>query len=236
MGNANNKGPIPPPSSKPPPQGMVKRLQEDITCSICLDILEDPVSIECGHNFCRGCLAAHWSGVSAWGSQCPECRAPCSRDRMIPDTRVKSLVLKIRDLPCEETPTATGTASPEGMVKRLQEDVTCSICLDILEDPVSIECGHNFCRGCLTAHWSGVSAWGSQCPECRAPCSRGRMIPDTRVKSLVLKIRDLPCEEMPTATGTASPETLTQPRRAEPLAVAPLAMSLLDTMCPAPAP
>uniref|UniRef100_A0A8C3F8E3 RING-type domain-containing protein n=1 Tax=Chrysemys picta bellii TaxID=8478 RepID=A0A8C3F8E3_CHRPI len=60
---------------------------EDVTCSICLDILEDPVSIECGHNFCRGCLSAHWSGVSAWGSQCPECRAPCSRDRMIPDTR-----------------------------------------------------------------------------------------------------------------------------------------------------
>ncbi|XP_039390208.1 RING finger protein 112-like [Mauremys reevesii] len=113
MGNANNKGPIPPPSSKPPLQGMVKQLQEDVTCSICLDILEDPVSIECGHNFCRGCLAAHWSGVSACGSQCPECRAPCSRNRMIPDTRVKSLVLKIRDLPCEETPTATGTASPE---------------------------------------------------------------------------------------------------------------------------
>ncbi|XP_039392057.1 RING finger protein 112-like [Mauremys reevesii] len=113
MGNANNKGPIPPRSSKPPPQGMVKQLQEDVTCSICLDILEDPVSIECGHNFCRGCLAAHWSGVSAWGSQCPECRAPCSRNRMIPDTRVKNLVLKIRDLPCEETPTATGTASPE---------------------------------------------------------------------------------------------------------------------------
>uniref|UniRef100_A0A8C4YAH8 RING-type domain-containing protein n=1 Tax=Gopherus evgoodei TaxID=1825980 RepID=A0A8C4YAH8_9SAUR len=79
--------PIPPPSLKPTPQGMVKRLQEDVTCSICLDILEDPVSIECGHNFCRGCLVAHWSGVSASGSQCPECRAPCSRGRMIPDTR-----------------------------------------------------------------------------------------------------------------------------------------------------
>ncbi|XP_065450208.1 RING finger protein 112-like isoform X1 [Chrysemys picta bellii] len=113
MGNANNKGPIPPPSSKPTPEGMVKRLQEDVTCSICLDILDNPVSIECGHNFCRGCLSAHWSGVSAWGSQCPECRAPCSRDRMIPDTRVKSLVEKIRDLPREETLTATGTVSPE---------------------------------------------------------------------------------------------------------------------------
>ncbi|XP_073202618.1 RING finger protein 112-like [Lepidochelys kempii] len=113
MGNANNKGPIPPPSSKSAPEGMVDRLQEDVTCSICLDILEDPVSIECGHNFCRGCLAAHWSGVSAWGYQCPECRAPCSRNRTTPDTRLKSLVEKIRDLPREGTLTGTGTASPE---------------------------------------------------------------------------------------------------------------------------
>ncbi|XP_043405606.1 RING finger protein 112 isoform X1 [Chelonia mydas] len=113
MGNANNKGPIPPPSLKPAPEGMVERLQEDVTCSICLDILEDPVSIVCGHNFCRGCLAAHWSGVSAWGYQCPECRAPCSRNRTTPDTRLKSLVEKIRDLPHEKTLTATGTASPE---------------------------------------------------------------------------------------------------------------------------
>uniref|UniRef100_A0A8C3TD90 RING-type domain-containing protein n=1 Tax=Chelydra serpentina TaxID=8475 RepID=A0A8C3TD90_CHESE len=93
--------------------GMVERLWEDVTCSICLDVLDDPVSIECGHNFCRGCLAAHWSGVSARGSQCPECRAPCSRNRMTPDTRVKSLVEKIRDLPREETLIATGMASPE---------------------------------------------------------------------------------------------------------------------------
>ncbi|XP_074810861.1 uncharacterized protein LOC141988794 [Natator depressus] len=113
MGNANNKRPIPPPSSKPAPEGMVERLQEDVTCSICLDILEDPVSIECGHNFCRGCLAAHWSRVSAWGYECPECRAPCSRNQMTPDTRLKSLVEKIRDLPREETLTATGIVSPE---------------------------------------------------------------------------------------------------------------------------
>uniref|UniRef100_A0A8C3H7K5 RING-type domain-containing protein n=1 Tax=Chrysemys picta bellii TaxID=8478 RepID=A0A8C3H7K5_CHRPI len=74
-------------------------------------------------------------------------------------------------------------------------DVTCSICLDVLNDPVSIECGHNFCRGCLSIHWSEVSAQGRRCPECRAPCSGGRMIPDTRVKSLVEKFTELLREE-----------------------------------------
>ncbi|XP_044870489.1 RING finger protein 112-like, partial [Mauremys mutica] len=80
-------------------------------------------------------------------------------------------------------------------MEQLREDVTCSICLDVLEDPVSIECGHNFCRGCLSTHWSQVSAQGRRCPECRAPCSRGRMIPDTRVKSLVEKFTELLREE-----------------------------------------
>uniref|UniRef100_A0A8C3FI46 RING-type domain-containing protein n=1 Tax=Chrysemys picta bellii TaxID=8478 RepID=A0A8C3FI46_CHRPI len=79
-----------------PIRGM-EQLREDVTCSICLDILDDPVSIECGHNFCRGCLSIHWSEVSAQGCRCPECRAPCSGDRMIRDTRVKNLVEKITE-------------------------------------------------------------------------------------------------------------------------------------------
>ncbi|XP_034630634.1 E3 ubiquitin-protein ligase TRIM4-like [Trachemys scripta elegans] len=73
------------------------QLRENVTCSICLDVLDDPVSIECSHNFCQGCLVAHWRGVSAQGYQCPECRTPCSRDRMTPDTRLRALVKKITE-------------------------------------------------------------------------------------------------------------------------------------------
>ncbi|XP_067418811.1 RING finger protein 112-like [Emydura macquarii macquarii] len=81
----------------------MERLREDVTCSICLETLNDPVSIECGHNFCQGCLLTHWSRVSAQGYQCPECRALCSKDRMILDTRVKRLVEKITEQLQEET-------------------------------------------------------------------------------------------------------------------------------------
>ncbi|XP_075784848.1 RING finger protein 112 [Pelodiscus sinensis] len=120
MGNANNKRPPAPPASKPAPGGIMQRLREDVTCSICLDVLEDPVSIECGHNFCRGCLSAHWSGVSSRGSRCPECRAPCARDRMTPDTRLRSLVENIRDLPRDGELAAPGRAGPEGLGAELE--------------------------------------------------------------------------------------------------------------------
>ncbi|XP_065450220.1 RING finger protein 112-like [Chrysemys picta bellii] len=91
----------------------MEQLREDVTCSICLDILDDPVSIECGHNFCRGCLSIHWSEVSAQGCRCPECRAPCSGDRMIPDTRVKNLVEKITEHLQEEPEPQGPGAQPE---------------------------------------------------------------------------------------------------------------------------
>ncbi|XP_045140532.1 E3 ubiquitin-protein ligase TRIM41 isoform X3 [Echinops telfairi] len=40
-------------------------------------------------------------------------------------------------------------------VKTLQEEAVCAICLDYFTDPVSIGCGHNFCRVCVTQLWGG---------------------------------------------------------------------------------
>nr|XP_048708808.1 RING finger protein 112-like [Caretta caretta] len=91
----------------------MEQLWEDVTCSICWDVFSDPVSIECGHNFCRGCLSTHWSEVSAQGHRCPECRASCSRDRMIPDTRVRNLVEKITEHLQEEPEPQGPGAQPE---------------------------------------------------------------------------------------------------------------------------
>ncbi|XP_053545055.1 E3 ubiquitin/ISG15 ligase TRIM25-like [Bombina bombina] len=50
----------------------------------------------------------------------------------------------------------------------LREELTCSICLSIYTDPVTLRCGHNFCLGCIesvlgTQEGSGVYT----CPECR---------------------------------------------------------------------
>ncbi|NXH12244.1 TRI41 ligase, partial [Bucco capensis] len=40
----------------------VETLQEEAICAICLDYFVDPVSIGCGHNFCRVCISQLWSG------------------------------------------------------------------------------------------------------------------------------------------------------------------------------
>ncbi|KAE8288580.1 E3 ubiquitin/ISG15 ligase TRIM25 [Larimichthys crocea] len=59
------------------------------------------------------------------------------------------------------------TASPF-----LSEDqFQCSICLDVFTEPVSIPCGHNFCKACITRHWEGKEQ--CQCPLCNEKFNKG---------------------------------------------------------------
>ncbi|XP_078422615.1 zinc-binding protein A33-like [Cetorhinus maximus] len=46
----------------------------------------------------------------------------------------------------------------------LAEEAICPICLDFFTDPVSLDCGHNFCRSCITQCWGKEI---NSCPECR---------------------------------------------------------------------
>ncbi|XP_053193055.1 NLR family CARD domain-containing protein 3-like [Scomber japonicus] len=43
----------------------------------------------------------------------------------------------------------------------------CSLCQDVLKDPVSTSCGHWFCRQCITSYWDQSDSSGdSSCPQC----------------------------------------------------------------------
>ncbi|XP_073403396.1 E3 ubiquitin/ISG15 ligase TRIM25-like isoform X2 [Dendrobates tinctorius] len=51
-------------------------LRDELNCSICLSLYTDPVSLRCGHNFCRSCIVSVLdSQEAAGGYSCPDCRA-----------------------------------------------------------------------------------------------------------------------------------------------------------------
>ncbi|XP_077187161.1 E3 ubiquitin-protein ligase TRIM7-like [Paroedura picta] len=50
-------------------QGAWRRLREETTCSLCRDLFSAPVTLGCGHHFCRGCLGQGWRAAPL----CPRC-------------------------------------------------------------------------------------------------------------------------------------------------------------------
>ncbi|XDV46545.1 hypothetical protein PO909_014425, partial [Leuciscus waleckii] len=52
-------------------------LNEELQCSICLEVFTDPVTTPCGHNFCRTCLIKCWTNSQT--CFCPLCKETFSR-------------------------------------------------------------------------------------------------------------------------------------------------------------
>uniref|UniRef100_A0A8C4IDY1 Bifunctional apoptosis regulator n=1 Tax=Dicentrarchus labrax TaxID=13489 RepID=A0A8C4IDY1_DICLA len=62
----------PPHSSEPPQPSTTNISEHEFSCHCCYDILVNPTTLTCGHNFCRHCLALWWE--SSHKNECPECR------------------------------------------------------------------------------------------------------------------------------------------------------------------
>ncbi|XP_043843137.1 E3 ubiquitin-protein ligase TRIM39-like [Dromiciops gliroides] len=77
-------------------------------------------------------------------------------------------------------------ASAATALENLQVEASCSVCLEYLKEPVIIECGHNFCRACITRRWEELER-DFPCPVCRKT-SRYRSLRPNRQLGNVVKI------------------------------------------------
>lgn len=75
-------------------------------------------------------------------------------------------------------------------VVSLQEEATCPVCLEYFDDPVGTECGHNFCRACISKCWDGADGQ-YPCPECREMCTPGSLKANRQLKNIVLITQQL---------------------------------------------
>lgn len=75
-------------------------------------------------------------------------------------------------------------------LRSLEEEVTCSICLDYLRDPVTIDCGHVFCRVC-TSDVRPAPGGRPVCPLCKKPFRKENIRPVWQLASLVENIERL---------------------------------------------
>ncbi|XP_059814177.1 zinc-binding protein A33-like [Hypanus sabinus] len=77
----------------------------------------------------------------------------------------------------------------KGPVESWTEEVICPICLDFFTDPVSLECGHNFCRSCITQCWEREER--NSCPECREVLADRTLRMNRALANLAEKARNL---------------------------------------------
>ncbi|XP_062978483.1 zinc finger protein RFP-like [Elgaria multicarinata webbii] len=84
-------------------------------------------------------------------------------------------------------------AAAGSAVQDLCEEATCSICLEYFRDPVTVtECGHNFCRACLSKYL-GEKNTEASCPQCRGTFQKGNLRPNrqlAKITEIAKKFRD----------------------------------------------
>uniref|UniRef100_A0A8C4RG54 Uncharacterized protein n=1 Tax=Erpetoichthys calabaricus TaxID=27687 RepID=A0A8C4RG54_ERPCA len=121
-------------------------LQDEFTCSVCLNTLTDPVTIPCGHNFCLKCLMDCWD--QSQECSCPHCRHTfTTRPALRRNTLLSEVVKKLKK---------TRLSSPSQNYAG-PGDVECDFCTRKKFRPVKscLTCMASYCQTHLLPHYEG---------------------------------------------------------------------------------
>ncbi|XP_056592585.1 E3 ubiquitin/ISG15 ligase TRIM25-like isoform X2 [Triplophysa dalaica] len=126
--------------------------EDQFCCSVCLDLLKDPVAIPCGHSYCMSCITGCWDQDDDTGVySCPQCRETFTpRPVLNKNTILAEIVEKLKKtkLPKEDKLPVPAQCSAGS------EDVECNVCTERKHKAVKscLVCLNSYCENHLEQH------------------------------------------------------------------------------------
>ncbi|KAM9424428.1 uncharacterized protein KZ484_001583 [Pholidichthys leucotaenia] len=97
--------------------------EDHFLCSICLDVFTDPVTMPCGHNFCKNCVDEHWNQSI---SKCPNCNETVKNELQL---KINTLIHEMASQSRRESQQKSSSSSEQQAAK--PGEVLCDICTGI---------------------------------------------------------------------------------------------------------
>ncbi|KAM8909744.1 LOW QUALITY PROTEIN: E3 ubiquitin-protein ligase TRIM21-like [Spinachia spinachia] len=122
----------------------VQNAEDSVLCPICLDVLTNPVSTPCGHNFCLDCITDYWMTITTV-LKCPLCKEKFfSRPNLQVNTSIAEIATELYNPP-------RSRSTPE---KAGNEKVLCDRCSGAKLEAIKscLVCFSSFCEEHLIPH------------------------------------------------------------------------------------
>ncbi|XP_048050113.1 E3 ubiquitin-protein ligase TRIM16-like [Megalobrama amblycephala] len=128
--------------------------EDQFCCPVCLDLLKDPVTIPCGHSYCKECISDCWDQNDRKGIySCPQCRKTfTTRPVLSKNVVFAGVVEQLKTMRLQSAPAAPPAAP--AVPHTGSGDVQCDSCTGRKQKAVKscLECQSSYCQNHLEQH------------------------------------------------------------------------------------